>query len=231
MNTVIETIDLKKTFLQGGRPLEVLKGVNLLVERGEFLAIMGPSGSGKSTLLNMLGALDRPSHGKVFINNIDLSTLNDNQLADLRNNEIGFIFQTFNLIGRMDALSNVELPMAIKGISRNRRLKRATDLLQLVGLGGRMDHRPSQLSGGEQQRVAIARALSNNPQLLLCDEVTGNLDSKTGAEIMDLLIQLNKEHEKTFVLITHDPNVAHTTERLLHLRDGIVAGEKKLVFR
>ncbi|HEX9914923.1 MAG TPA: ABC transporter ATP-binding protein [Candidatus Bathyarchaeia archaeon] len=227
MTNMIETIDLSKTYMQGGRPLEVLKGVCLTVEQGEFMAIMGPSGSGKSTLLNMIGALDRPTSGKVFINGVDLSKLNDNQVADLRNREIGFIFQFFNLIPRMDARGNVELPMAIAGISRGQRHRRAIELLDLVGLADRADHKPSQLSGGEQQRVAIARALANEPNLVLADELTGNLDSKTGEEIMHLLRMLNKEEGKTFVLITHDPTVAQNTDRLIQLRDGVIIGEKK----
>jgi len=228
MDYVIETIDVTKTYMSGGRPLEVLKGICLKVEPGEFMAIMGPSGSGKSTLLNMIGALDRPTSGKVYINGTDLSQLNDNQIADVRNTEIGFIFQFFNLIPRMDAQSNIELPMAIKGVSRTQRNKRAMDLLNLVGLGDRSHHKPSQLSGGEQQRVAIARALANEPNLILADELTGNLDSKTGAEIMLLLKQLNKEEGKTFILITHDPQVAQNTDRLVSFKDGVIEGEKSI---
>ena len=226
MDYIIETVDVTKTYMSGGRPLEVLKGICLKVEPGEFMAIMGPSGSGKSTLLNMIGALDRPTSGKVYINGTDLSLLNDNQIADVRNTEIGFIFQFFNLIPRMDAQSNIELPMAIKGVSRIQRKKRAMDLLNLVGLGDRGHHKPSQLSGGEQQRVAIARALANEPNILLADELTGNLDSQTGEEIMTLLRQLNKEEGKTFILITHDPVVAQNTDRLLSLKDGEIEGEK-----
>jgi putative ABC transport system ATP-binding protein len=228
MDYVIETIDVTKTYMSGGRPLEVLKGIDLKVEPGEFMAIMGPSGSGKSTLLNMIGALDRPTSGKVYINGTDLSQLNDNQIADVRNTEIGFIFQFFNLIPRMDAQSNVELPMAIKGVSRTQRDKRARDLLNLVGLGDRLHHKPSQLSGGEQQRVAIARSLANEPNLILADELTGNLDSMTGAEIMLLLKQLNKEEGKTFILITHDPQVAQNTDRLVSFKDGVIEGEKSI---
>jgi putative ABC transport system ATP-binding protein len=227
MTLVIETRDLVKEYQQGGRPLRVLNNVNLQIEKGEFMAIMGPSGSGKSTLLNMLGALDRPSSGKVFINGTDISTLNDNQLADLRNREIGFIFQQFNLIQRMDALHNVELPLSISGVPHKKRDERAKKLLASVGLADRLDHKPNQLSGGEQQRVAIARALANDPPLFLCDELTGNLDSKTGQEIMVLLRQLNQEQGKTFVLITHDPNVAEVTDRLLLIHDGEIAGEKR----
>jgi putative ABC transport system ATP-binding protein len=225
---IVETVDLTKTYISGGRPLEVLRGIDFKVEREEFMAIMGPSGSGKSTLLNMIGALDRPTSGKVYINKTDLSKLNDNQVADLRNREIGFIFQFFNLIPRMDAKGNVELPMAIAGIPRTQRSKRADELLELVGLGDRTDHKPSQLSGGEQQRVAVARALANKPNLLLADELTGNLDSKTGSEIMHLLRSLNKEEGKTFILITHDPEVAQQTDRLVSLKDGVIKGEKIL---
>jgi len=225
---LIETVDLVKTYMQGGRPLEVLKGLNFTVEQGEFTAVMGPSGSGKSTLLNMIGALDRPTSGKVYINGVDLSKLNDNQVAELRNREIGFIFQFFNLIPRMDAKSNVELPMAIAGVSRNKRHKRAMELLNLVGLAERADHKPNQLSGGEQQRVAIARALANEPNLILADEVTGNLDTNTGGKIMHLLRMLNKDEGKTFVLITHDAMVGQNTDRLIQLRDGLIIGEKRL---
>jgi len=228
MKHIIETLDLTKTYMQGGRPLEVLRGINMSVEEGEFMAIMGPSGSGKSTFLNMIGALDRPTSGKVFINEVDLSKLNDNQVAELRNREIGFIFQFFNLIPRMDARGNVELPMAIAGVSRGQRHRRAIELLDLVGLADRADHKPSQLSGGEQQRVAIARALANEPNLVLADELTGNLDSKTGEEIMHLLRMLNKEEGKTFVLITHDPTVGQNTDRLIQLRDGVIVGEKRI---
>ena len=225
---IVETIDLKKTYMSGGRPLEVLKGVNLRVHRGEFMAIMGPSGSGKSTLLNMIGALDRPTAGEVHINGENINKLNDNQVADLRNREIGFIFQFFNLIPRMNAQANIELPMAIAGVNRGDRHKRAKELLALVGLADRADQKPSQLSGGEQQRVAIARALANEPNILLADELTGNLDSKTGAEIMHLLRRLNEEEGKTFILITHDPAVGQQTDRLISFKDGVIEGEKKL---
>jgi len=225
---IIQTIDLHKTYMQGGRPLNALKGINLEITPGEFTAIMGPSGSGKSTLLNIIGALDRPTKGNVIINGRDLSQLNDNQVADLRNTEIGFIFQFFNLIPRMDALGNVELPMAIKGTRRRKRHDRAEKLLSLVGLGDRTDHKPSQLSGGEQQRVAIARSLANDPVLILADELTGNLDSRTGKEIMDLLRRLNIEEGKTFILITHDPMVGQSTDRIIHFKDGLIEGEKIL---
>lgn len=227
MTPIVETQNLVKIYDSGGRPLEVLKGVDMVVEPGEFTAIMGPSGSGKSTLLNMIGALDRPTSGEVMINGTPISGLNDNELADLRNREIGFIFQFFNLIPRMDALGNVELPLAIKGVPRAERRDRANELLDLVGLGDRTDHKPSQLSGGEQQRVAIARSLANDPPLLLCDELTGNLDSKTGEEILHLLRTLNKERGTTFLMITHDQEVGENVDRLIKFRDGIIVGEKE----
>lgn len=227
MTYIIETVDLVKEYSQGNQPLRVLNNINIQIQKGEFMAIMGPSGSGKSTLLNLIGALDRPTSDKVIINGTDISTLNDNRLAELRNKEIGFIFQQFNLLQRLDALSNVELPLSISGVPTKKREERAQKLLEAVGLGDRIDHLPNQLSGGEQQRVAIARALANDPPLFLCDELTGNLDSKTGQEIMALLRQLNQEESKTFVLITHDPTVAEVTDRLLMIRDGKIAGEKR----
>ena len=228
MTSILEAVDLVKEYPQIGEPLRVLKGINLKIEESEFIAIMGPSGSGKSTLLNMLGALDKPTSGKVYVRGVDISTLNDNQLADLRNKEIGFIFQFFNLISRMDALGNVMLPMAIAGVPRGERIERAGKILEMVGLGDRSHHKPSELSGGEQQRVAIARSLVNDPSVLLCDEVTGNLDSKTGDDIMHLLKNLNEEQGKTFILITHDPMVAQSTKRLIQLHDGMIMGEKRI---
>jgi putative ABC transport system ATP-binding protein len=227
MTPIIETQGLVKVYDSGGHPLEVLKGVDMVIEPGEFTAIMGPSGSGKSTLLNMIGALDRPTSGEVRINGTAISGLNDNQLADLRNREIGFIFQFFNLIPRMNALSNVELPLAIHGVGRNERKDRAMELLDMVGLGDRADHKPSQLSGGEQQRVAIARSLANDPPLLLCDELTGNLDSKTGEEVLHLLRTLNKERGTTFLMITHDQEVGENVDRLINFRDGIIIGDER----
>ena len=228
MDPIIETLELVKEYRQGGRPLRVLDGVSLTIEKGEFMAIMGPSGSGKSTLLNMIGALDRPTSGSVLINGVDLSTLGEGELAELRNREIGFIFQFFNLIPRMDALGNVSLPLAIAGVPGRERRERSMKVLEMVGLGGRLDHKPSELSGGEQQRVAIARALINDPSVLLCDEVTGNLDSKTGDEIIRLLRSLNIQQKKTFIVVTHDPVVAQSTERLVHLQDGKIVAEKRL---
>ena len=228
MSSIIETVDLVKEYSQGETALRVLKGINMKVEEGDFMAIMGPSGSGKSTLLNMIGALDKPTSGTVLIRGVDISTLSDNQLADLRSKEIGFVFQFFNLISRMKALGNVALPMAIAGVPRRVRSERAAKLLEMVGLGERMHHRPTELSGGEQQRVAIARALVNDPAVVLCDEVTGNLDSGTGDDIMQLMRTLNNEEGKTFVLITHDPVVAQSTDRLVTLHDGEIIGEKRV---
>jgi putative ABC transport system ATP-binding protein len=227
MTYAIETEDLVKEYRQGDNTLRVLDNVNIRIETGEFMAIMGPSGSGKSTLLNMLGALDRPTSGKVVIGGIDIANLDDNQLANLRNKELGFIFQQFNLIPRMNALDNVEVPLSISGMSRSKRRERAKDLLRQVGLESRLDHKPTQLSGGEQQRVAIARALATDPNIFLCDELTGNLDSKTGQEIIGFLREINKDRKKTFVLVTHDPNVAQSTDRLLMIRDGKIEGEKR----
>jgi len=227
LTAIIETHNLVKTYDQGGKPLQVLKGVDLTVEPGEFTAIMGPSGSGKSTLLNMIGALDRTTSGKVLVNGTDIGSLNDDQLAALRNREIGFVFQFFNLIPRMTAEQNVELPLAIHGAPRVERRKRASELLELVGLGDRAHHKPSQLSGGEQQRVAIARALSNEPSLLLCDELTGNLDSKTGDEIMHLLRVLNKENGTTILMITHDPMVGQESDRIINILDGVITQDRR----
>jgi putative ABC transport system ATP-binding protein len=227
MTYAIETEDLVKEYRQGENTLRVLDKVNIRIEIGEFMAIMGPSGSGKSTLLNMLGALDRPTSGKVVIGGIDIANLDDNQLANLRNKELGFIFQQFNLIPRMNALDNVEVPLSISGMSRSKRRERAKDLLRQVGLESRLDHKPTQLSGGEQQRVAIARALATDPNIFLCDELTGNLDSKTGQEIIVFLREINKDRKKTFVLVTHDPNVAQSTDRLILIRDGKIEGEKR----
>ncbi|RLI10917.1 macrolide ABC transporter ATP-binding protein, partial [Candidatus Bathyarchaeota archaeon] len=183
MVTIVEAVNLKKTYMLGKVPVEALRGVNLKVENGDFLSILGPSGSGKSTLLHLIGALDKPTEGKVFIEGVDVSTLNDNQLADLRR-KIGFVFQFFNLIPRFTARENVELPMAINGLSKGERRKRSEELLENVGLKDRMNHKPTELSGGEQQRVAIARALANNPSFLLMDEPTGNIDSKAADDIL-----------------------------------------------
>ncbi|MDH5460756.1 MAG: ABC transporter ATP-binding protein [Candidatus Bathyarchaeota archaeon] len=225
---MIETQNLKKRYRMGDVDVSALNGVDLRVETGEFMSIMGPSGSGKTTLLNLIGALDRPTEGKVRIKGTDISKLNDDELAELRNREIGFVFQFFNLVARMSALKNVEMPMAFAGVSPDERKRRATELLESVGLGDRIDHRPTELSGGEQQRVAIARALVNNPSVVLCDEPTGNVDSKTGKEVMEILRKLNREQQQTFVIVTHDPLVAESVDRIAHMQDGVIIREETI---
>ncbi len=192
----------------------------LKIDPGESLAIMGPSGSGKSTLMNILGCLDSPTTGDYLLDGENVARMNDDQLARVRNHKVGFIFQSFNLLGRSSALANVELPMRYNGATRSERRERAVEALQIVGLGDRMSHRPNELSGGQQQRVAIARALVNQPSIVMADEPTGNLDSKTGAEIMDLLIDLNRSRGVTLILVTHDSDVAIRTGRIVHIRDG-----------
>jgi len=224
MATVVEAIDLKKTYMLGKVPVEALRGINLKVEKGDFVAILGPSGSGKSTLLNMIGALDKPTAGKMLIEGVDVSTLNDNQLADLRRN-VGFVFQFFNLIPRLSAKENVELAMSIASVSRNERRKKAEQLLETVGLKDRMGHRPNELSGGEQQRVAIARALANDPKFLIMDEPTGNIDSRTAAEIVELIKHLNEETQATIILVTHDARMAAQAKRTVQMLDGAIVQE------
>jgi putative ABC transport system ATP-binding protein len=226
LSAVIETQNLKKRYRMGTLNVSALNGVNLRVEAGEFMSIMGPSGSGKTTLLNLIGALDRPTEGKVLIKGTDVATLNDDELAELRNREIGFVFQFFNLMARMSALKNVEMPMAFAGVQQDKRKRRATELLENVGLGSRLNHRPTELSGGEQQRVAIARALVNDPSVVLCDEPTGNVDTKTGKEIMETLRKLNKEQQRTFAIVTHDPLVAGSVDRIAHMQDGLIIREE-----
>jgi putative ABC transport system ATP-binding protein len=222
--TIVEAFNLKKTYLLGKVPVNALRGVNLKVESGDFLAILGPSGSGKSTLLNLIGALDKPTEGKMLIEGVDVSTLNDGQLADLRR-RIGFVFQFFNLIPRFTARENVELSMAIAGLSRADRRKRAENLLETVGLKERMNHKPAELSGGEQQRVAIARALANNPKFLVMDEPTGNIDSKTANEIICLIKRLNEDKAVTIIMVTHDQNLASQSKRIVQMVDGSITKE------
>jgi putative ABC transport system ATP-binding protein len=204
--------------------VNALNGVNLKVNSGDFLAILGPSGSGKSTLLNLIGALDKPTQGRLMIESIDISTLNDNQLTDLRR-RVGFVFQFFNLIPRFTAKENVELSMSIADVAKSERTKRAETLLETVGLKDRMDHKPAELSGGEQQRVAIARALANDPKFLLMDEPTGNIDSKTAMEIMDLIKGLNEEKGVTVIMVTHDQRLASQSKRTLMMLDGSIVQE------
>lgn len=219
MESIIELQNLEKEYDLGLVKLRVLNGINLKIKKSEVVAIMGPSGSGKSTMLHMLGCLDRPTKGKIIIDGIDVSKLNDDELAKIRREKIGFVFQFFYLIPSLTALKNVELPMTfVKSGSKNR--EKARELLKMVGLESRMNHRPSQLSGGESQRVAIARALSNNPQIILADEPTGNLDSKSGKEIIEILIKLNKEKDVTLILVTHDSFIARHAKRVINLKDG-----------
>ena len=215
---VVEAVNLKKTYMLGKVPVEALHGVNLKVESGEFVSILGPSGSGKSTLLNLIGALDKPSTGKMLIEGTDLATLNDDQLTDVRR-KIGFVFQFFNLIPRLTAKENVELSMSIAGMSKAERSKRAEELLETVGLQERLNHKPAELSGGQQQRVAIARAIVLNPALLLADEPTGNIASVQAEEIMAIFQKLNDEGH-TIVMITHEPDIAEHAKRIIHVRDG-----------
>jgi putative ABC transport system ATP-binding protein len=218
---LIETRDLWKTYVMGSEEIHALRGVSIEIERGEYVAIMGPSGSGKSTLMNLIGCLDTPSKGTYLLNNKQVGEMNDNELARIRNEEIGFVFQTFNLLPRASALQNVELPLVYAGVSAKDRQVRARAALDKVELTSRMTHRPNELSGGQRQRVAIARALVNNPSILLADEPTGNLDSKTGAEIMGLFARLH-EAGNTIVLVTHEADVAAFARRAIHVRDGQV---------
>lgn len=218
---IIEAQHITKTYNMGeSSEVHVLKDITLTIQKGEFVAIMGPSGSGKTTMLDILGCLLRPTSGKLLISGADTSRLNDHELAQIRGNRIGFIFQQYNLIPSSTALDNVELAMRINGKNKREARKRATDLLAAVGLGERMDHLPSELSGGEQQRVAIARALSNDPHIILADEPTGNLDTINGNKILDLLKKLNVEKGYTIVLISHDPHISSTVQRIILLRDG-----------
>ncbi len=218
---LIDTRDLWKTYVMGSEEIHALRGVNIGIERGEYVAIMGPSGSGKSTLMNLIGCLDTPSKGSYLLNGKQVSQMNDNELARIRNEEIGFVFQTFNLLPRASALQNVELPLIYAGVQGKERIQRARAALDKVELSTRMGHRPNELSGGQRQRVAIARALVNNPSILLADEPTGNLDSKTGAEIMALFARLH-EGGNTIVLVTHEADIAAFAHRTIHLRDGQV---------
>lgn len=220
---VIETKNLKKIYQMGEIEVRALDGVDIQIERGSVVSIMGPSGSGKSTLMNLLGCLDRPTEGEYILDGEKVAKMKDDQLADIRNRKVGFVFQSFNLLSRQSALSNVELPLRYAGASKNRREK-AIDALTSVGLGDRVDHRPTELSGGQQQRVAIARALINDPAIIMADEPTGNLDSKSGEEIMQLILSLNEIHKTTIIVVTHDAHVAKQTQRIIQLKDGKVIG-------
>jgi len=221
---VIDAEGITKVYKMGEIEVHALRGVSLQVERGEVISIMGPSGSGKSTLMNLLGALDRPTDGTYHLNGELVSELSDDELAVIRNREVGFVFQTFNLLGRHTALANVELPLRYAGVTNGKR-KRATEALEAVGLGDRIKHRPNELSGGQQQRVAIARALVNQPAIILADEPTGNLDTKSGSEILDILLDLNKEQGTTLIFVTHDAEIASRTQRRVRLLDGLIVNE------
>lgn len=224
MSHLIETENLWKTYKMGGEELHALKGVNLTVAKGEYLAIMGPSGSGKSTLMNLIGCLDTPSQGSYILNERQVAKMNDDELAHIRNREIGFVFQTFNLLPRATALHNVELPLIYNGTDSKTRIEKAKKALEMVDLTDRMGHKPNELSGGQRQRVAVARALVNNPSIILADEPTGNLDSKTGEEIMGLFARLHLEGN-TIIVVTHEPDIALHANRVIYIRDGNIEKE------
>lgn len=223
----LEVRDVKKSYHMGKVLVPALRRISFHVEEGEFLSIFGPSGSGKSTLLHLMSGLDRPDEGEIIIDGSNILRLSDDKLSELRLTKVGFVFQFFNLLPRLTALRNVELPLTIAGVLEKESLRRAKEMLKLVGLEKRMNHRPPELSGGEQQRVAVARALINNPKIVLADEPTGNLDTKTGWEIVQLMKKLNKEKSQTFVVVTHDPHVAEAADRIIHLKDGLIEGIKK----
>ncbi len=225
---MIRLENVVRSYQMGEVQVQALRGLDLKIKEGEFVAIMGPSGSGKSTLLHIIGALDLPDNGTAKLGDLDISRQNGSQLAELRGKKMGFIFQTFNLITTLSALENVELPMMFQGIPRDKRRKRAHELLEQVGLGDRSRHRPTELSGGEQQRVAIARALVNDPDIILADEPTGNLDSESGAEIMNILTKLNKKREVTIIMVTHNSEDAQYADRIAHIRDGQIKGYESL---
>ncbi|MDF2669119.1 MAG: transporter ATP-binding protein [Paenibacillus sp.] len=223
---MIQINNITKVYRRGDEELHILKGLSLSVQKGDFVAIIGPSGSGKSTLMNMIGLLDAPTTGTYSLDGVATEKMSDNQLAQLRNQKIGFIFQQFNLLPRLNAIENVELPMIYAGISKKERRQRANETLQMLGMGDRSHHKPSELSGGQQQRVAIARALAISPSLILADEPTGALDSRTGEEVIELVMKLN-EQGNTIVLITHDPSIASHAKRVVALRDGMIISDHR----
>ena len=224
--SLIQLTDLARLYQMGTETVHALRGVSVGIERGEYVAIMGPSGSGKSTLMNLIGCLDTPTSGRYELNGTDVSEMDDNQLAEVRNREIGFIFQTFNLLPRSNALRNVELPLIYAGVDSDTRRQMALDALTSVGLADRVHHKPNELSGGQRQRVAVARALVNNPSILLADEPTGNLDSKTGVEIMALFEELARKGN-TIIVVTHEEEIARHARRILRIRDGLIASDER----
>ncbi|MDA0700888.1 MAG: ABC transporter ATP-binding protein [Bacteroidetes bacterium] len=226
MSSVIKIRSITRDFPLGQEVVKVLKGIDLDIEKGEYVALMGPSGSGKSTLMNLLGCLDTPTSGSYMLNGVDVSSMSDDELAEIRNKEIGFVFQTFNLLPRTTALGNVSLPMVYAGASKQERMARATEVLADVGLSDRMDHKPNQLSGGQRQRVAVGRALVNRPSIILADEPTGNLDSKTSLEIMQLFETIHKAGN-TVIVITHEEEIAAHTNRIIRLRDGVIESDDR----
>ncbi|MFT6320158.1 MAG: putative ABC transport system ATP-binding protein [Granulosicoccus sp.] len=225
MNPIITVKELRKTYIMGVEEIHALKNVSVNIKKNEYVALMGPSGSGKSTLMNLLGCLDTPSSGNYFLNDIDVSQMTDGELAEVRNKEIGFVFQTFNLLPRLSALNNVALPLVYAGLGKRARMEKAAKALNAVGLGDRMDHKPNELSGGQRQRVAIARALVNDPAIILADEPTGNLDTKTSIEIMEILERLH-EQGNTIIVVTHEPDIAEHAHRIIRLRDGLVESDE-----
>lgn len=227
-STVLKVENIVKVFESAAGKVAALRGVNLSIRKGEFVAIVGPSGSGKSTLLNMIGALDRPTSGQVFINGVDVFSLSDAELATMRNHLIGFIFQSYNLINRTTVLKNVELPAILSGMEGSKKEQRAMKILDVLGISDKANYKPASLSGGEQQRVAIARALMNDPAIILADEPTGNLDTKTGQEVFDLLKMLSSKFRRTIVMVTHNPELAEASDRAVFIRDGMV--EKEVVY-
>lgn len=230
MNNVIDIKGITRNFQLGQETVKVLKGIDLIIEKGEYVAFMGPSGSGKSTLMNLLGCLDTPTSGSYILNGADVSTMTDDQLAEIRNKEIGFVFQTFNLLPRTTALDNVALPMIYAGKSKTERNERAAEVLKNVGLADRMDHKPNQLSGGQRQRVAVGRALVNKPSIILADEPTGNLDSKTSVEIMSLFDEIHAAGN-TVILVTHEEDIAEHAHRVIRLRDGVIEKDERKSFQ
>lgn len=220
---VLKTDNLKKTYKKGSdQEVKALRGINIRIKKGEMVSIMGSSGSGKTTLLNIIGGLDNPTEGHIFIDNQDIGTMTDKELTILRRHKIGFIFQSYNLLPVLSAFENVELPMLIAGVNSEERKNRAIELLNLVGLGDRLKHKPDELSGGQKQRVAIARSLANHPAVLLCDEPTGDLDTKSGDQIMRLFEDINKSEKQTIIIVTHDPSIAKRTLKTFHIKDGLI---------